>query len=56
MEIVNNVEELFDISISVLLEKEIDKDNKLIDLYLTESYDRHIVKTNSKYFNEKFYI
>ena len=54
--IVNNVEEQFNIEIPVLLEKEIDKDNKQIVLYLTDSYDRHIEKTNSKYFNKKIYI
>lgn len=56
MEIVNKVEEQFNIEIPVLLEKEIDKENKQIVLYLTESYDNHIEKTNSKYFNDKSYI
>ena len=55
-EIVNKVEEQFNIEIPVLLEKEIDKENKQIVLYLTESYDNHIEKTNSKYFNDKSYI
>lgn len=56
MEIVKNVENYFNIEISVLLEKEIDKDNKQIVLYLTDSYDNHIDKLNSKYFNKKIYI
>lgn len=56
MEIVNNVEEQFSIEIPVLLEKEIDKDNKQIVLYLTDSYDRHIEKTNPKYFNSKIFL
>ena len=56
MEIVKDVEKHFSIDISVLLEKEVDKENQKIDLYLTESYDSHITKTNSKYYNGKIYI
>lgn len=56
MEIVNKVQNHYDIDIAVLLEKEVDKENQKIDLYLTESYDYHITKTNSKYCNEKNYI
>lgn len=56
MEIVKNVEKHFGIEVSVLLEREVDKENQKIDLHLTESYDSHITKTNSKYYNEKIYI
>lgn len=53
MEIVNNVEEFFNIDIAVLLEKEVDKENKKIDLYLTDDYNNHINKLNNKYCNQK---
>ena len=53
MEIVNNVEEFFNIDIAVLLEKEVDKENKKIDLYLTSDYETHIEKLNTKYYNQK---
>ena len=56
MEIIDNVEEHFNIEIAALLEKEIDKENKKVDLYLTESYDNLITKFNTKYYNEKHYL
>ena len=56
MEIVNNVEKQFNVEIAVLLEKEVDKENKKVDIYLTDNYNRHIEKTNSKYFNKKHII
>ena len=39
-----------------MLEKEIDKENKKVDLYLTESYESLITKFNTKYYNEKHYL
>ena len=53
LEIVDNVEKFFNIDIAVLLEKEVDKANKKIDLYLTDDYDAHIEQLNSKYCNQK---
>ena len=55
-EIVGKIEEHFNIEIAALLEKEVDKDNKKIDLYLTENYDQLITKTNADYFNNKVII
>ena len=55
-EIVSNIEEHYDIEIALMLEKEIDKENKKVDLYLTESYESLITKFNTKYYNEKHYL
>lgn len=55
-EIVSNIEEHYDIEIALMLEKEVDKENKKIDLYLTEDYEKLINKYNTKYFNEKHYL
>ena len=55
-EIVSNIEEHYDIEIALMLEKEVDKENKKIDLYLTEDYEKLITKYNTKYFNEKHYL
>ena len=53
LEIVSKVEEHYSIDIAVLLEKEVDKDNKKIDLLVTESFDELILKLNDKYVNQK---
>ena len=56
LEIVSNVEERFNIEIALMLEKEVNKEKKKIDLYVTENYDALITKTNSTYFNSKTVI
>lgn len=56
MKIIKNVEDYYNISIEVLLEKEIDQENKMIDLYLTQNFKNCITQYNTKYFNEKFII
>ena len=53
MEIVENVEKYYNIDIAVLLEKEVDRENKKIDIYLTDDYNSHINKLNTKYCNQK---
>lgn len=55
-EVVSKVEEYFGIDIEFLLEKEVDKENKKVNLYLTGNYDKFITKVNTKYFNEKIYV
>lgn len=56
MNIVKNVEDYYDITIEVLLEKEVNRENKKIDVYLTQNYDGHVSKFNEMFFNQKHII
>ena len=56
MEIVHNVENYFNINIEVLLEKEVDAENKQIKLFVTEGYDQLISKVNTSFCKEKVNI
>lgn len=56
MNIVKNVEDYYDITIEVLLEKEVNRENKKIDVYLTQNYDGHVSKFNETFFNQKHII
>ena len=54
--IVDNVEEYYNIEIALMLEKEVDKEKKKIDVLLTQSYDELIMKFNNNYYNSKTII
>ena len=56
MNIVKNVEDYYDITIEVLLEKEVNRENKKIDVYLTQNYDGHVKEFNETFFNQKHII
>ncbi len=56
MEIVNKVENHFNIEIDVLLEKEVDSQNQQIKLFVTEGYDQLISKVNTNFCKEKVNI
>ena len=56
MNIVRNVEDYYDITIEVLLEKEVNRENKKIDVYLTQNYDGHVKEFNETFFNQKHII
>ncbi len=56
MEIIKDIEEFYNISVEVLLEKEVDQENQKIDLYLTQNFKNYLVQYNTKYYNKEFII
>lgn len=55
-EVVDKVESYYNIEIALMLEKEVDKEKRKIDVYLSQSYDDMVMKFNSSYFNSKIIV
>ena len=50
------METYYNIEIALMLEKEVDKEKRKIDVYLSQSYDDIVMKFNSSYFNSKIIV